>query len=349
MKKKFKILSIDGGGIRGLYPATILKELEARIQEEKGEGTQLYEYFDLICGTSTGGIIALAISLGMKASDIQSLYYEYAGEIFGRKRGFWKSIFKSKYSTESLEKLLVQKFGSITSDDITRLGHAKTRVCIPTFWGETGSCQLLKTSHHENLVNDYKIPAVQVALATSAAPTYFKPSVFDYSDLSGGNCHEINKIDGGIFSNNPTLLGILEGTHCLDIPIEDIAVLSLGTGMNEFQETEIRKGYGLKYWMSPKTTRLMDVIFQAQSRHIEDLVCILQKGVTKKTEDKFLYHRIQHSFKTAKESIALDEVDPAKLKRLETAARDVVKHNGTQIISDFFSYKAEEFIPNHKL
>ena len=159
MKKRFKILSIDGGGIRGLYPATILKELEARIQEEKGEGTQLYEYFDLICGTSTGGIIALAISLGMKASDIQSLYNEYAGEIFGNKRGFWRSIFKSKYSSNPLEDILQEKFNKLTEASVTRLGHAKTRVCIPTFWGETGRCQLLKTSHHPNLLNDYKIPA----------------------------------------------------------------------------------------------------------------------------------------------------------------------------------------------
>src|SRR4051794_26744982 len=122
------ILSIDGGGIRGIYPATILASIEEQIDEP------IYRYFDLIAGTSTGGIIALGLSLGFSAQEICDFYFQYCPKIFRgwkllRRLRHWR---RNKYDQKPLEAALKKTFGDLRIDD------CKTRVLVPSMDFQTG-------------------------------------------------------------------------------------------------------------------------------------------------------------------------------------------------------------------
>ena len=187
MSKAFKILSIDGGGIRGVFPAMFLTQLEEELKSSGKENWQVYQNFDLICGTSTGGIIALALALGIPAKEIHELYLEHAKQIFGKKRKF-KQVFLSAYKRDTLETLLKSKFSSEEGREL-RLKDCKTNVCIPVYDLVEGKPSVYKNDYHPRFTRDYHIPAYQVALATAAAPTFFDPFSSEYIDLNGLKNH----------------------------------------------------------------------------------------------------------------------------------------------------------------
>lgn len=200
MKKEFKILTIDGGGIKGLYSANVLKHLE-----ERHGDCHLADYFDLICGTSTGGLIALALSLKKKAREIADFYAQKGQEIFpyvnrySRAFAFFKqTLWFGKYSDVALRKNLEEFLGADT-----RIQDAKTLLCIPSFNLTLGEPIVFKNPHGD-YYRDGKLKMVDVALATSAAPTYFPIAELYYPELKG------LFVDGGVWANNPTLCGILE-------------------------------------------------------------------------------------------------------------------------------------------
>lgn len=339
--KPFKILSIDGGGIRGLFPATYLANLEEQIQEEIGGDKKLSNYFDLICGTSTGGIIATAIALGMPTNELVDLYEKKADVIFGKKQAIL-GLRKSSYRNNNLEKLLKENFATLTKDGDTRLGHAKTRVCIPVFNAFHSKVNVLKTSHHKHLITDYQIPAYQVAVSTSSAPTYFDPYTIKYQ-VRPTNREVLNhhNIDGGIFANNPTLIGYLEALS-LGVQSENIRILSLGTGLKKYSENHKKNGWGLKYWMWPSKKRLVDMIFQSQSEIIENCICMLKNGIGKEQEDSFYYERVQYEFKSDNGYIPLDCTKKEKLLELKSRANSAFKESGKRVFDAFCN---EEIIP----
>ena len=221
-KQKFKILSIDGGGIRGIIPAKILYHLEEEAIYRYGTDARLCDFFDLVCGTSTGGIIAIGIALGMTAKDILKLYQENAKRIFPHK-SLWQAFIKNEpfYRKEALEKLLAENFNSFdyrTND--ARIYHCKTRLCIPTYDLDKGEQHVFKTDHLPNYLRDCHIPVVNAALATAAAPVYFSPHSFNFKDLNSVNRNDyINNVDGGVLANNPTLLGLTEAVYCIGIDV----------------------------------------------------------------------------------------------------------------------------------
>ncbi|WP_102272448.1 CBASS cGAMP-activated phospholipase [Cytobacillus massiliigabonensis] len=195
----FKILSIDGGGIKGLYSAVILADFE----EQYGK---LSNYFDLICGTSTGGIIALALSAGIPAKEIVKLYEKNGPEIFPYMNKYsrmfhkFKQIFiTSKYSDKNLKDALIKVFGD------KKIRDCETNVLIPTSNITKGTPCIIKTDHNDELGRDSNHLLVDVALATAAAPTYFPiqeiATMGDFNDQF---------VDGGLFANNPSLHGIQE-------------------------------------------------------------------------------------------------------------------------------------------
>jgi uncharacterized protein len=190
--KVFKVLAIDGGGIKGLYSSTILEHLEEKYN------CNLSDYFDLICGTSTGGLIALALSLNIPAKDISAMYINKGSTIFPR-RGIWRQLFwKGKYSDEPLKKVLYEIFGD------RKISESKTLLCIPTYSITDARPWVFKYDHKEGqLKRDNKAKYVDVALATSAAPTYFPVTEITYFDSK-------QFIDGGVWANNPTFVGVLE-------------------------------------------------------------------------------------------------------------------------------------------
>ena len=195
MEKEFKILTIDGGGIKGLYSALIVQHLE----EQYGP---ISEYFDMICGTSTGGLIAMALSAKKPSSEIVKFYVEKGPKIFTRNctisrfyRAIRQILLWGKYSNKQLKKALEEMFGELT------LGQAHTLLCIPSFNLTKGMPRVFKFPHKEGKFHmDKNIRMVDAALATSAAPTFFP-----IAKIEDGLY-----IDGGVWCNNPTIAGMLE-------------------------------------------------------------------------------------------------------------------------------------------
>jgi uncharacterized protein len=201
LQKPFKILSIDGGGIKGLYSAIILEHLEEEFC--KKNGTSISDYFDMICGTSTGGLIALALSVKTPACQISNFYRKRGKDIFPNHNKMQELTSKikqiavrSKYKSKNLKDEIETILGDKTMSDSHNL------LCIPTFNLTNSSPTVWKFPHKEGkYTRDGKVRMLDVALSTSAAPTYFP-------------IHEIHPhgrfIDGGVWANNPTLCGVQE-------------------------------------------------------------------------------------------------------------------------------------------
>lgn len=236
--KPFRILSIDGGGIRGIFPATILTELEERYLGAKSAG----DYFDLIAGTSTGGIIALALSTGLRAKEILRLYVEHGAEVFPAPRWdfmklrktwrFLRGLRHHAYDPDTLDRHLSAVFGT------TILGDARRRLCIPAFDGFT-EVYIFKTPHHNDYKKDWRERMLTIARATAAAPTYF-PIYKDRGRFFA---------DGGVWANAPLMIGLVDALACYQIDRRQVHILSLGSGDSEITVTnkQIRYG-GLWYW-----------------------------------------------------------------------------------------------------
>ncbi len=214
--KRFQILSLDGGGIKGLFSAAILSHFEDDF------GIRVTDHFDLIVGTSTGGIIALALGVGISPKNIVHFYVTEARNIFAGNRPellrrIWHGLrhgLRNKYSQGPLRKALQGCFGE------RLLGESKKRLVIPSYNIGDDDVYLFKTPHHERLHRDYKVPIWQIALATSAAPSFFPCCQL---------IDDIRLVDGGVWANNPITVGITEAVGLLGISLDDIRVLSLGT------------------------------------------------------------------------------------------------------------------------
>lgn len=335
--KPFKILSIDGGGIRGVFPAKFLANLESKLKADGKNCWQIYQNFDLILGTSTGGILAIALSLGIPADTLYSLYINNAFKIFGHKKGLLGQIFYAGHERNELEKLIQGTFKEANGGVDPLLNDCKTPVCIPIYDLLLGKPSALKSPYHKRFVRDFHIPAYKAAMATSAAPTFFEPYSTEYTDMAGVKQSFSNKVDGGIMANNPTLFGIVEAQKAFGQPLNNLKVLSIGTGHQKFTDGMNRKNWGLWYWMRQnKKTRLIDLFMQGQSQQVQNLVTLLQLGIDKEhsNEPAFFYHRIDTTLDDTLK-IALDETDTEKLKRLGEKATSEFQNNANTIIQNF--------------
>jgi uncharacterized protein len=244
---RFRILSLDGGGIKGTFSAAFLAGIEEMTDKK------IADHFDLITGTSTGGIIAIALAMGISAADVLNFYQQQGPKIFpstGIHRRILSMIrwgFASKYSTHPLRVALEGVLGEL------RLGEAKRRLVIPSFNADNGDVYLYKTAHHERFKQDYKVHAVDVALSTAAAPTYFPV----FSARNG-----MSLIDGGIWANCPATVGLIEAIAYLDKQPKDIEILSVGTTSSPFSVSRRRRSIfgGLLLW----NKGIVDLQMQAQ-------------------------------------------------------------------------------------
>ena len=204
-----RILAIDGGGIKGIFAAAFLARLESLL------GRKLVEHFDLLAGTSAGGLVALSLGLGHDAGSTVSRYEEAAPRIF-KNSGLisqLRRLLTSKYSPIPLKRELIDHFGS------ARVGDSQTRLLIPTLDIAANRVHIYKTSHHPSLFHDVSVTAVEVALAAVAAPTYFPL----YRTRDGAAM-----VDGGLWAHNPSLLAVIEAITLLDWSRDEVAVLSIG-------------------------------------------------------------------------------------------------------------------------
>ena len=216
----FRILSIDGGGILGILPCMILAEIEKRFLD----GVPIGKHFDMITGTSTGGIIALGLGQGKSAQEMSKLYTERGRRIFPgnflvrrlRRLAGWAF---TPYRRGNLENELRREFGDAL------FGSATVPTCIPSFEGRYGEPYIFKTPHHPDYKMDQHEKLVDIGLSTAAAPTYF-PAV-------KRNGHVFT--DGGIWANNPAMVGVVDALTCFDIDRTQIRLLSLGCGQSVYR------------------------------------------------------------------------------------------------------------------
>jgi patatin-like phospholipase/acyl hydrolase len=217
-----RILSIDGGGIRGLIPAVILAEIEERT------GRRIAELFDFIAGTSTGGIIALMLARPswngryLSARDVVSLYQDHGHQIFSRT--LWHALVSldglvdEKYPADGLEEQLGGRLGDM------RLSHATVDVLVTAYDIERRSPFFFKSrSARQSPRRDFLMR--DVARATTAAPTYFEPA--QITDVGGQDRYAL--VDGGVFANNPGMCALAE-VRSLYPEARDVMLVSLGTG-----------------------------------------------------------------------------------------------------------------------
>ena len=213
--RPFKILTIDGGGVKGASPAALLAWVEEHA------GVRVAEYFDLLVGTSTGGIIVLGLAAGLSAGDLLDFYRKHGPTIFGAPQNrllaalhAMRQLIRAKHDAAPLEAALRAAFGDRTVDSLT------TRVVVPTFDAVSGEIRLIKTPHHHRLVRDGKRTLVEAGMATSAAPTYLPGHTTSRGE---------RLLDGGVWANDPMAVAVVEAMGYLNVPRESIRVLSLGT------------------------------------------------------------------------------------------------------------------------
>jgi predicted acylesterase/phospholipase RssA len=280
----FRILSIDGGGIRGIIPAMVLAALEERT------GRPASDLFDLVAGTSTGGILALALvrpgpdgTPAHPASELVDLYLDDGPAIFrkpvGGLLGTIRNLFSERYGSKGIDEALERRFGD------TMLGQAVKPVMVTSYDIERREPYFFKSHRVEAASRAGRGPKGDIAMrhaarATSAAPTYFEPARFDVHGRSRA------LVDGGVFANNPAACALVEAFCEFDADPDETLVLSLGTG--EFTEPlpyrEV-KGWGLAKWARP----LLGVVFDG----VSDTVNYQIQSILPPRQDDQRYLRIQ--------------------------------------------------------
>ncbi|MED6107081.1 hypothetical protein PIB30_010802 [Stylosanthes scabra] len=282
------ILSIDGGGIRGLIPAVILAFLESELQKLDGEDVRLADYFDVITGTSTGGLVTVMLTAPNEnnrplyaAKDIEGFYLKHSPKIFPQNKSnnfltnilkLGKSLFRPKYNGKYLHNIIRERLGD------TKLHQTLTNVVIPTFDIKRlqptifSSFQLKKRPYLNASLSD-------ICIATSAAPTYFPAHYFETKNDNDKVLAKFNLVDGGVAANNPTLVGMSEMANKMNddgrseaatMGYEKFLVISLGTGsqkqdLMKFSANEAAK-WGILGWLTNHgTSPLIDAFNQASA------------------------------------------------------------------------------------
>ena len=260
----FRILSLDGGGIMGAFTASVLSTFEEICRKETGQG--LAHQFDLITGTSIGGINAIGLGFGATTEDLLTLFRDRGARIFpgasGMKRwlpGFFRNLIGPKFKPDELRGAVEGVVGKKT------MAEAQTRLLIPAYDASMGRVYLFKTPHvPPGDLRDANKAAVDVALATSAAPTYFP-------------AHKVPDrgvfVDGGVWANCPAMLGFVEAVEFCKQRLEDVRMLSISTTSYPFRLDESQQRGGLIGW-GPKIVETF--MFGQVQNAVAQATCLLR-------------------------------------------------------------------------
>ena len=308
-----RVLSIDGGGIRGIIPAMVIAHIERKL------GKPAHELFDLMVGTSTGGILALGLSrpgsgrqAQFSARRVVKLYEEQGNKIF--EYSLWRKlrtvggILEEAYSHEVLEDILGKYFAGAT------LGDCEVPTMVTSYDIQNRRTVFLKSWHadHQSLL------CRDAARATSAAPTYFEPKPLDTGDVASV------LIDGGIFMNSPSVSAYAEARKLF--PGDSIAVLSLGTGqLTRPIPFEEARTWGSALWVMS----LLDCMFDGVSKAADHQMQL------------FLgerYQRLQTPLNTASDD--MDDASAENIRNLKLTARELINANESTL-ERFFSIDVE--------
>ena len=307
-----RVLSIDGGGIRGIIPAMVIAHIE------KLMGKPAHELFDLMVGTSTGGILALGLAhpgpgkpAQFSARRVVRLYEEHGGKIF--EHSLWRKVrtvggfLEEAYSHEVLEAILGEYFAD------SALAECELPTMVTSYDIQNRRTVFLKSWH----TGHGKILCSDAARATSAAPTYFEPKPLETGDESRV------LIDGGIFMNSPSVSAYAEARKLF--PDEPIALLSLGTGeLTRPIPYEEARTWGSALWVMS----LLDCMFDGVSKAADHQMRL------------FLgerYQRLQTTLDYASDD--MDDASKGNIRNLKQTARELIKAN-EQVLEQFFAMEA---------
>lgn len=260
----FRILSLDGGGICGAFTAAMLAELE------KTSCCTITDHFDLIAGTSTGGILATGFGMGMTAAQMLTFYQERGPVVFpltslsAKLLVRVRSVFSPRFAQDTLKRELQTAFAQTKND--LELKNARCRLVIPACHARTGGAQVFRTNHHQDLAMYADTSAVEVAVATAAAPTYFRAA-----EVAGSIY-----VDGGVWANNPVMAAIVEATAWLRVPINRIDILSVGA-TSDLYAGQATLNAGLAGWLWK--ARILGLLMHVQADGANTLAKPLAGGV----------------------------------------------------------------------
>lgn len=305
---RFQILALDGGGLRGIFSAAMLAALEEDLQ------ISIVDHFDLIAGTSTGGIIALGLGLGLRPRQIVEFYAELGDQVFRSRLGLGpaRRLLRAKYQPGPLREALTGVFGDRT------FGESTKRLAITSYNLGADDVYLFRTAHHPRLRRDWRERAVDVAMATSAAPTY----------LPGFPLSGTRLVDGGLWANNPAMVAVVEAVGTCGILLADLRVFSLGTTVDVRHRSRRLDRGGVLPW----ARAAVDVILRAQSISVNNQV----------------YHLL-----SPERLLRLNPVVPAGLFALDKAdASDLIgvaahasRTASPRFADCFLDHQAAQFIP----
>jgi predicted acylesterase/phospholipase RssA len=255
----FRILSLAGGGYLGLFTAVVLAGLEARVGEPLGRR------FDLIAGTSVGGILAVSLAYEVPMQTIVDLFLNKGSQVFsaralpsgpvGRMLDLGRSVLGPKYDGEALRAELVDALGTRT------LAEARHHIVVPAVNVTRSLTKVFKTPHGAASFGDETVRAVDVAMATSAAPAYF-PAVRIGDSLYA---------DGGMFAVAPDLVALHEAEHFLKVGAPRVRMLSLGTATAGYQPADgAEVADGAVGWL--RDARLLLTLISVQQQHVQAMM-----------------------------------------------------------------------------
>lgn len=259
----FRILALDGGGIKGAFTASVLATLEQAL------GLSAASQFDLVAGTSTGGILAIGLGMGLHPKDMLRFYRDRGPVVFPAMRFHrkWKSQLRSVFSPKFSQRVLSYELEQAYYRDAKRkvLGDSVCRLVIPAYDAIGGVCHVFRTPHHALLTADKDTDVVEVALATAAAPTYFSSAVVK-NLISNASF-----FDGGVWANCPAMAAIVEAVCYLGVPLDRIDVLSIGTTEEPFTVKSMAQA-GWARWGKTLIDLLMNAQVDSSVKHAQLLV-----------------------------------------------------------------------------
>ncbi len=314
-----RILSLDGGGIRGLIPALVLDAIEQELRQP------IASSFDLIAGTSTGGILAVGLTTPgadgrpkYSPAALADLYRKEGGRIFsstlGHKLTSFFSLNGPKYDASGIESVLKDYFGD------ARLKDSLTEVLVTSYEIDQLRSPFFFSSREAKTKATYDLPIRQVARATSAAPTYFPP--LKLAANPGDDHPYYALVDGGVFANNPALCAYAEA-RAID-PLSDILIVSVGTGTHEDSiPYDQANGWGLLRWARTIIDVVFDGVADTVDYQLKQMLPVLATG-------QLRYLRLQSKLDPAE--TGMDDTSPANLDRLQAKAQQVVADNHDLIV-----------------
>lgn len=330
-EKKIRILSLDGGGIRGIIPATVMIHVEKRLKEfSNNPDARIADYFDIIVGTSTGGILGCYYLMPdpsdpsksrFSAQQALNVYVEKGYEIFNKSKkngllGLRQLFDATRYNPHNLEQIFKEELGDVKL-------HELVKPCIVTTYDMVeGSSFFFSSTDHPSWRNFY---VRDVLRSTSAAPTYFPPAIIKNLAIKDEKKATMVNIDGGVFANNPALCAYAEvrskrnNIFGNDIKSDQMMMLSIGTGAipATYEPSKKPGEWGVIKWAKSAPEIMMDGALDTVNYQIKKIFGVEDK---KEYSDNFI--RVDYPVELRKNepySPDMSDASPENIKKLQLA------------------------------